>query len=175
MGELNLGDVQNLSQVLERTPCGVDMERLAKSLGLVGTGNTGARRGFVTDVSTMSPPKLSSEQSYWASEFGRVVEMIGLLQGQEKLLGLQAKAVRARERSRIRREQEQAGEKSTAGAISDMAEEAAGVIELEERIALLSVVMSSAMASKEAITVYLTALSREISFRSAQMAAGIYG
>jgi hypothetical protein len=169
--------VRNLSQVLARTPNGEAVAALGERLGLLTTGitkGTKQRREFVGDISQLAPARLSAEQSYWAGEFGRVVELVGLLQGQEKYLALKSKAAKSTARSRIRRDAESLGNKMTATALSDEAEDDPAVRDVEEQMALISVLLSSAMAAKEATTMYLSSISREISFRCAQIEARIY-
>jgi hypothetical protein len=172
---LNLSDVKSLSQVLERTPNGADVAKLADRLGLLSKQEGESdRSAFKHKVSELSPPQLSDEQGYWAGEFGRIVELIGLLQGQEKYLALKSKEARARERSRLRREAEDASVKKTAGQINDETEDAVSVRDVDEASIALVVLLSSATAAKEAVSMYLTTLSREISFRCSQMDARIY-
>ena len=172
---LNLTDVKNLAQVLDRTPAGAEVYRLATRLGLLSKpSSTEERKPFTAGISKLSPPQLSDEHGYWAGEFGRIVELIGLLQGQEKYMALRAKEVRARERSRLRRDSEANGIKKPAGQINDESDEAAAVRDVEEEGIVIAVLLSSAAAAKEAVSMYLTAISREISFRCSQMDARIY-
>ena len=85
-----------------------------------------------------------------------------------------SKEVRARERARLRRDAAEHEEKNTATQINDKAEEAVTVRDADDAGALVAVLIASASASKEAVAMYLTAISREISFRCAQMDARIY-
>jgi hypothetical protein len=181
--DLDLRNVRSLPQVLERTPNGTAVAELAGRLGLVGRSLSGSvdRKAFITNVAELSAPQLSNEQSYWTSEFGRIVELIGLLQGQEKYLVLQGKSVRASARARVRREiaaeEGDSGKKAkaTVGEVNDRAEEDPAVRDLEEKAALVQILLATASAAKEATAMYLQSLSREISFRCAQMDAKIYG
>jgi len=173
MEDINLTDLRSVHQVLERTPLGEDIAELAERIGLVTEGvhrSSVVRRKFHTNISKLSPPQLSDEQSYWASEYGRIVELIGILQGQEKYLNLKAKAARAAARARLRRNSEEAqGGKVTSSQIADAAEEDPVVRELDERSSIVGILLASASAAKDATTIYLQTLSREITFRCAQM------
>lgn len=173
MDELNLADLRSTHQVLERTPLGESIMELAERIGLVteGVHRVGTtRRKFQANVSRLSAPQLSDEQSHWVSEYGRIAELIGVLQGQEKYLGLKSKTARAQARARIRRDAEALeNSKITAGQVSDSAEDDPVVRDTDERAALVGVLLASAMAAKDATTMYLQALSREITFRCAQM------
>jgi hypothetical protein len=172
MDNLNLSDLRSVHQVLGRTPLGSSIAELAERIGLMTEGihrGSVARRKFVENVSKLSPPQLSDEQSYWASEYGRVVELIGVLQGQEKILSLQSKAARASARARLRRNGEEAGGKMTSSQITDAAEEDPAVRDLDERAGIVAILLASAAAAKEATTMYLQTLSREVTFRCAQM------
>jgi len=175
---VDLSDVKSLSQVLSRTPNGEAVATLAERLGLLTKGSvkaSSARRGFVADIARLSPAQLSNEQSFWAGEFGRIVELIGLLQGQEKQLALRGKAARSSARSRIRRDAEAEGAKITATSVNDDAEDDPAVRDVEEQSTVVTVLLSSALAAKEATAMYLSVISREISFRCSQMDARIYG
>lgn len=178
---IDLSTVRNAGEVLARTPNGREVAELAEKLGLLtqnALAGTSARRGFKDQVSRLAPAQLSDEQSHWAGEFGRIVELIGLLQGQEKYLALRAKSARAQARSRARRNHEaenpEAKVKLTATQLGDLAEEDPAVRDIEEQAALLTILLASANAAKEATVMYLQVLSREISFRCAQMEARVY-
>ena len=173
MDEINLSDLRSVHQVLERTPLGEGVAELAERIGLVTEQvhrTSIARRKFHSNVSKLSAPQLSDEQSYWASEYGRIVELTGILQGQEKYLALKSKSARASARARLRRNSEEAqAAKMTSSQIADAAEEDPVVRELDERAAIVSILLASAIAAKDATTIYLQTLSREITFRCAQM------
>jgi hypothetical protein len=179
MDDLNLSDLRSAHQVLQRTPLGESVAELAERIGLITENvhrGSVARRQFQSNVSRLSPPQLSDEQSYWASEYGRVVELIGILQGQEKYLSLRSKAARAQARARLRRtaESDAAVSKLTSAQVADAAEEDPVVCDLDERSAIVAVLLASALAAKDATTVYLQTLSREITFRCAQMDARLH-
>lgn len=173
MDDLNLSDLRSVHQVLERTPLGEGIAELAERIGLVTEQihrSSVVRKKFQANVSKLSAPQLSDEQSYWASEYGRIVELLGILQGQEKYLGLKSKAARAAARARLRRNaEEEPAAKTTSAQINDAAEEDPVVRELDERAAIVGILLASATAAKEATTMYLQTLSREITFRCAQM------
>lgn len=173
MDDLNLSDLRSVHQVLERTPLGEGIAELAERIGLVTEQihrSSVVRKKFQANVSKLSAPQLSDEQSYWASEYGRIVELLGILQGQEKYLGLKSKAARAAARARLRRNaEEEPAAKTTSAQINDAAEEDPVVRELDERAAIVGILLASATAAKEATTIYLQTLSREITFRCAQM------
>lgn len=195
-GTMNLGDLKNLSAVLARTPNGAEVSALAERLGLLTAGSLGRvreRRRFIVNVSELDAAALSNEQAYWAGEFGRIVELVGLLQGQEKYLALRAKQVRSQARGRVRRlnenvEVEEGGDETTAtkksGAkvvkmtatqVNDLAENDPAVMDVENQSSLVVVLAASALAAKEATAMYLSTLSREISFRCSQMDNKLWG
>jgi hypothetical protein len=188
---LNLSEVQSLADVLKRTPSGAEIYRLARSLGLLAPQPAVTAHPYHRDVAGLTPEQLSNEQGYWAGEYGRTCELLGLLNGQERYLSIRAKEVRARERSRLRRDEDQAikdaaatagveqatgkkAPKKTATQLNDEVEESIPVRDIEDQGILIAVLQSSTTASKEAISMYLTTISREISFRVAQMDARIY-
>jgi hypothetical protein len=172
MDDLNFSDLRSARQALERTPLGESVADLAERIGLMTEGvhkTPNVRKKFNTNISKLSPPQLSDEQSYWASEFGRIVELIGVLQGQEKYIALRSKSVRAQARARIRRNAEESETKLTSSQIADSAEDDLVVQDLDERAAVVAILLASSLAAKEATTVYLQSLSREITFRCSQM------
>lgn len=173
MNEINLADLRSAHQVLERTPTGEEVATLAERIGLMTEGVhrvSATRRKFHTNISKLTAPQLSDEQSYWVSEYGRIAELIGVLQGQEKYLALKSKSARAQARARVRRNAEESeGTKLTSTQITDAAEEDPVVRELDEKSAVVTLLLASASAAKDATTMYLQTLSREITFRCAQM------
>jgi hypothetical protein len=177
MDALHLSEINNLDHAMARTPSGVEVLGLAKRLGLITPYEHGARRAFKADFTQISTTALSNEQGYWTAEYGRIIEMLGLLTGQEKDISRRLKSATTRERARLRREAETAVPpvKKLAGQVNDEASESAGVTSIEEEGQMLDLLIPSVAASKEAIAGYLTAISREISYRAAQMNAGIYG
>lgn len=200
-------DVRNARELISRTPNGTQVLEVAVALGLVNSAmvNTPAeRKSLKPNVSALSPAALSNEQSYWASEFGRIVELSGVLVGQEQYLSLQAKSARARARARLLREAVEASNTAaqaeadqldaaiaadpdafkktkvvkaksiTATQIADIAESDAAVLDADETLSLVKLMLEVAKASEKATAMYLQVLSREISFRTAQMEARIY-
>jgi hypothetical protein len=168
---VDLGDVTTMAQVLTRTPNGTAVAKLAERLGLVTAGGVRsavARKAFIADVSSLVPTQLSDEQSYWTGEYGRIMEIIGLLQGQEKVLSLQSKSARAKARGRVRAKALLEEKKPSATQVADEAEDDSIVIDVDQQSETVIVLLSSAMAAKEATLTYLSSLSREISFRCSQ-------
>lgn len=175
--QLDLGGVRSLSSAMARTPSGTDAVELARRLGIWTTEAHRApteRRRFPAKLSDLGPHQLADESAWWTSEFGRIVEMLGAINGQREVLKVTGKRARAAARGRLRRGLAE-GEKITATALNDQAEEDPAVIDVEDRGALLEVLCASVTASKEATTQYLTSISREISHREAQMKNRMYG
>ena len=126
----------------------------------------------------MGDDEISAASSYWISEVARVGELVGMLEGQKIMLTLSLKQVGAVARSRIREEwnipdSEGKVVKYTNGQVQDEAESDEKVADHELRLALLEQVQASAKAYKEACTAVTTGISREISFRQAQMSGGL--
>jgi hypothetical protein len=172
-----MNDISSMQQILKRTPNGEALGRLSERLGLITGGvlqGSVARKAFVVNISTLGEGQLSDALSYWGAEQGRVISIIGLLQAEEKVLAMQAKAARARVKNTIRAEAREAETKFTETEIKDKAEEHTEILDIEERSQVVDMMLAVALASKEATTGYLTVISREISFRCARMAAGIY-
>lgn len=171
-----LANLHNAAEVLERTPSGTDLARVAARLGLINADSLRMqtqRRAFVAEIAALSPAQLSDEQSYWASEFGRITELAGILRGQNELLAVEAKAARARARARVRRAAD-SGARLSVAQVDDEAASDPTVRDVEERRALVSQLLAAADAAREATGIYLQAISREITFRTAQMNARVY-
>jgi hypothetical protein len=103
---VDLSDVRNANEFLAKTPNGSEVAGLAVRLGLLNSEalrTQSERKPFVSNVSKLSAAQLSDTQSYWAGEFGRIVELIGVLSGQEQYLVLGARTARAQARARIAR------------------------------------------------------------------------
>ncbi len=171
---LNLDDLQNVEQVLGRTPFGSEILRLAVRLGLIGSPDVVKRRPFNTNISRLDPPKLSDEQSWWTSEFGRYADLHGLLIGQQKILSLDSKKTLAAARSRLRKKAQENGTKMTATEVNDLAEDDPAVRDADERAVVVEMLLALTSTAKEVTGQYLNTISREISFRSAQIQARIY-
>ena len=174
--DLQLSEINNLPQLLERTPTGTAVYQLIERLGLVTPTSHTPRRPFKSKISDLTTTQLSDEYGYWNGEYGRIVDIIGVLNGQEKELVNEGKRIRAQERGRIRRTAEQADPpvKKTATQINDEAEESSAVRDHEEEFRVVLLLQASLSANKEAVSTYITAYSREMSYRSSQMDARIY-
>ncbi len=174
---LNLSDITNMEQLMARTPSGRDVMRMLDRLGLSIPYEPVERRPFTRNIADLHHRQLSDLQSYWGAEHGRIVQVIGLLQGQDRMLSATAKSARVTERNRLRRDAEAQTPpvKKTAGQLADEAEEAIAVRDADEACAMVDVMLAAAQALKESIATYLTVISREISFRSTQLETRNYG
>ena len=166
-------------QVLGSTPTGSEMLRIGRDLGLVSTSINQKieRKAFTRNISGLGPREISDQQSLWASEYGRLCELHGLLVGQRDYLNLQLRSAKAKARSRARAkhaEENDSRKPPTATELNDLAEEDATVQTITEQIGVVELLAASTNAAKEATDRYLQALSREISFRCTQMEARIH-
>ena len=166
-------------QVLSRTPNGSEMLRIGRALGLVSTtiNQKIERQAFIRNISDLGPKELSDQQSLWASEYGRLCELHGLLIGQRDHLNLQMRSAKARARSRARSrlaDDSSSRKPPTATELNDLAEEDSTVQKITEQLGVVELLAASTSAAKEATDRYLQALSREISFRCTQIEARIY-
>lgn len=183
---VSLDAVKSLNGVLARLPQGTPARTLAENLGLWSArahANGGSRRKvFPTSFSRLDDPDLSDLNAYWLSEVFRVTELVGLLEGQKSLLTLESKSTRAGVRAGLRRKHRDEADKvaasgaarpkdPTAAQLADEVEEDPRVIEQDNQLGLLVVVLESAKAYKEACLAATAGVSREISFRQAQMGA----
>jgi hypothetical protein len=175
--DLNLAGLKSLNQALARTRNGVAAVELAAKLGLWSTEahrDPAVRPPYKRDLSQLTHTQVSDLYAQWTGEFGRITELCGAIAGQEALLRIQTKSAQASARSRIRRAQPAEAKPLPAQTLADMADEDAGVVDLLEQNGLLAVLAAHAGAAKEATAQYIASLSREISFRDAQMKARIY-
>ena len=175
--DLNIAGVRSLSHVMERTPNGNDAILLATKLGLwtASAHNSVTERPAFPRTFPDGASELSNMLASWSSEYGRIAELVGLLVGQQQYLKTHGKRLRASARAKARREQAE-GEKALAiSALNDLAEDDSAVLENDEKLALVELLFSQAQATKEATAQYLAAISREISYRDAQMKARLYG
>jgi len=175
--DLNLTGVKSLNQVLSRVKNGVASVELANRLGLwtePAHTRKNSRPEFPVKLSDLTPQQLSDLYSAWTGEFGRIVELCGTINGQEALLRIQLKSAQASARARIRRNLQEGERAPSQGALNDQVDEDPAVVDLIEQSGLLLVVGAHATAAKEATAQYLATISREISFRDAQMKARIY-
>lgn len=185
ISRVSLDNVRSLHAVLTRLPQGTQARELAASLGLWSNplhSNTNQRQQIHTALSKLSDGQLSDVNGYWLSEIFRTTELVGLLDGLKTMLTIESKGLRSTTRARLRRAHRQAAttaaEKGdpvpkdpTAAQLADEVDEDSNVQEHDQTMALLGVVMESAKAYKEACQAMAAGVSREISFRQAQMSA----
>ena len=108
------------------------------------------------------------------SDAGRVAELVGLLVGLEATTKMRSRAARASARSKVRREWSKDDKAPTKTELDDRAEEDPVVIGLDEQLGVVQQLLAQASAVREADQLYKEAVSREISYRSAQMQARLY-
>lgn len=178
MYDLNNPDsVNSIIASLSKSENGSIALVLATKLGLWSVGShkeTISRSNFPYEISSLSHSQLSDLYSRWTSEFGRITELCGAINGQEFLLKLKIKTAQAKARSIIRSSSSSSGKALSSTALNELADEDITVIELVEQGALLQLISAHANAAKEATAQYLASISREISFRDAQLKAKIY-
>lgn len=176
--DINLSGIKNLNTALARMRNGTAAVEMATSLGLwTAARHQGkqSRAEFPIKLSTQTPSQISDLYGEWTAEYGRIVELCGAISGQEALIRIQMKSAQATVRVRIRKAAIQAGEKTpTSGALNDQVDEDPTVMDLTEQTGLLAVLSAHATAAKEATAQYLATISREISFRDAQLKNKIY-
>jgi len=175
--DLNLTGVKSLNQALSRTRNGTAAVELANRLGLWTESAHQKRRergAFPERLSELAPSQISDLYALWTAEFGRILELRGAITGQEGLLRIQLKSAQAAARARLRRALPAEEKAPSATSLNDQVEEDPVIIDLVEQLGLLSVLAAHADAAKDATEQYLATISREISFRDAQMKARIY-
>lgn len=175
--DLNLTGVKSLNQALGRTKNGVAAVELANRLGLwteTVHQKRNTRPEFPAALSELTPAQLTDLYSSWTAEFGRLIELCGAIKGQEALLNIQLRSATAAAKARLRRNVAEGEKAPTGKAVDDMAEEDPAVIDLMEQTGLLAVLSAHANAAREATQQFLSTISREITFRDAQMKARIY-
>lgn len=172
--DIVLTGVDTLDKALTKVPTGADSLLLAEKLGLWTTElhKDNKKPEFPKKISDLTPSQLSDLYSTWTSEFARILEICGLINSQISIVKLRLKSAQTSARVKIRKES--SNTKQTSANLSDEADEDPKVIEIAEQLAILSMLESYATASKEATQQYLTSISREISFRDAQLKARIY-
>lgn len=183
MESLDVSGVKTLSGLLEQLPSGNGARALAARLG-VWTEEAHAdptkhrRSNYPKEFSSLGPNELSNTNAYWLSEAARATELVGLLEGQKIMLGLYTKQARAAVRGRLRKAAVDTAEKDgskpvkyTVAELNDEAEADTAVLEIELKAALLEQTLASTKAYKEACLALVAGISREISFRQAQMSA----
>lgn len=177
--DLNLTGLKSLQQALERTPTGAAAVLLARRMGIWTASAHNApdeRAPFHKDLSTLEHSQLSRLLGTWTAEYGRIIELNGVLIGQDQALKIELKSAQAAARSRVRRDREAKELKPlSVSDLKDTADEDPAVVDLYERATLLVILLASAGAAKEATAQYLASISREIAFRDVQMKARIYG
>lgn len=132
------------------------------------------RDRFPQQFSNLGPAELSDLSAKVVSDAGRVAELVGLLNGLETRLKMRSRAARAAARSKVRREWPEGEKSPTKTELDDRSEEDPAVVELDEQISLLQLLLAQAQAVKEANQMYKEAVSREITYRSAQMQSRMY-
>lgn len=172
--------IRTLSQLLEQLPSGQAAATLAARLGVwteaIHKAPASSTRTYPTDFARLGDEQLSTTNSYWISEAARATELVGLLEGQKVMLALAGKQAKAAARGRLRKLWDEPAEdgkvrKYTAVQLNDEAEFDPGVLDVELRTGLLEQSLASAKAYKEACGMVVAGISREISFRQAQMSA----
>lgn len=181
---VDLSGVGSLTTLLQRLPQGRAAQELAKRLGLwspqlhSSSAQHHASRAFPSRFTNLSDGELSDLNAYWNSEVFRATEVLGLVEGQRDMVAMEMKALEAKVRADLRRRAVQEarvdGKPGKAPTVSQLNDDMAGDARLatnQETLALLAVVLGSAKAYKEACLAACAAVSREISFRQAQMGA----
>jgi hypothetical protein len=173
---LNLASIRSVRDSVSRLPSGAELLQLATRLGLwTDSAHTSptARKMFPGKFSTLGPDELSDLYAEWISDAGRLAELCSILAGHRDRLSLQLKAERSRARSRLRATNPDM--KYTAAALDDGVAGDQGLRDLEEAFELVTVLLAAAEGAKEATAVYLTGISREITYRTEQMRSRMYG
>lgn len=173
---LNLASLRSTSESLARLPSGEELLRLAARLGLWTSESHStppARPPFPKAFSKLGPDELSDLYSTWISDAGRLTELCSMLAGHRDRLSLQLKSERSRARSRARRANPDV--KFTSAQLDDDAALDATVRDLESSYELVVMLLAAAEGAKEATSVYLAGISREITYRTEQMRARVYG
>jgi hypothetical protein len=173
---LNLAAVRTVKESLARLPSGVELIELAARLGLwTEAAHTAQppRKVFPTRFSTLGPDELSDLYAEWVSDAGRLAELCSSLSGVRDRLNLQLKAERARARVRVR--DAAPDTKWTAVALDDAASSDQSVRDSEAALEMVTVLLATAEGAREATGIYLTGISREITYRTEQMRARVYG
>lgn len=173
---LNLGSIRSVRDSVARLPSGAELVQLAGRLGLwtdAAHNSPQPRKVFPGQFSTLGPDELSDLYAAWVSDAGRLAELCSMLSGHRDRISLQLKAERARARARVR--QVNPDTKYTGAAIDDVIAADQTVRDLEQAFELVTVLLAAADGAKEATSVYLTGISREITYRTEQMRARVYG
>ena len=173
---LNLGSIRSVRDSVARLPSGTELLQLATRLGLwteEAHTNPPARKLFPGQFSTLGADQLSDLYAAWVSDAGRLAELCSVLAGHRDRLSLQLKAERSRARSRVRLAHPEA--KHTAASLDDAIAADQTIRDLEDAFELVTMLLAAAEGAKEATGVYLTGISREITYRTEQMRSRMYG
>jgi hypothetical protein len=173
---LNLASIRSVRDSVARLPSGAELLQLATRLGLwteSAHSDPPARNRFPGKFSALGADELSDLYAAWISDAGRLAELCSVLSGHRDRLSLQVKAERARARSRMRAANPEV--KYSAGALDDAVASDQAIRDLEEAFELVTMLLAAAEGAKEATTVYLTGISREITYRTEQMRSRMYG
>lgn len=173
---LNLGALQSTADSLSRLPSGDELTKLASRLGLWTEDShrkPPVRRPFPGSFSQLGPDQLSDLYAAWISDAGRLSELCSVLSGHRDRLTIQLKSERSRSRSRARRANPEV--KMTSAQLDDEAADDVTVRDLETSFELVIMLLAAAEGAKEATGVYLAGISREITYRTEQMRARVYG
>lgn len=188
-----LVDVKTVASGLNHLANGRDLVELAQRSGMWTTelqSQNWERPRFPRNLGNLGPIELSDNFALWTSEFGRLAELLGHLNAHHDSLKVQAKAARAGARGRLRRKiiaeieaeevaalaAESSGKKKvvkkpktvTASAINDEAEEDPAVETADAALNSLETLISIVSSAKEATTMYIQTISREMSYRETQ-------
>lgn len=177
LNKLDLSDVKSFISIIEKTSTGLSSIDIAKKLG-IWTPSLHAisdeRPTFTKELSTLTPTQLSNTYGLWTAEFGRLMELIGVISGQEQLIKVQLKSALASARSRIRNAKPASDKTYTLSQLNDLAEEDETVLSYQQDLAIINMLLAYLSASKEATSQYISSISREIAWRDAQIKGKIY-
>lgn len=120
----------------------------------------------VPDVAQMGRETLGDQLAYWASEFGRACEVLGVLEGELKAAKLRLKRAEARAaRDAYKRLKEEEARRPTKTEVDlDVALDPEVQTE-EDKVVLLTQAITAIAGFKEAAGAYRDAISREITRR----------
>lgn len=164
--DFSLHSIRTVDQVMARTPQGLELVELLRSLGFWVGGdnplNADTRRPFPVQVSRLTSNQLGDENAYWQSELSRVTTIIGTLAAQR--LELNARLARARANSAARTlDAVPEGEKPPpAATIEARVADDNVVVEAQDRVLLVDMLLVALKAVREAYDGYCRVLSREI-------------
>ena len=177
MDDANLSPLDSLKAALERIPNGTDAVRLMARLGLWTSEahrSAQVRPAFPREFSSLDAQQLSDLSARVISDAGRVIELNGLLLGLEAQLKVRVRAARAAASARSRREWPAEAKAPTKTELDDLAEEDSAVTAFEEQLALLAQLRAQTEAVREANQLYKEGVSREITYRAAQLQARVF-